>query len=361
MNADSPSLVNRFSEELIAFPKHVSFDGDAVRPNGEPLSSAQVQWLAIVIDSAIRATELNLRDPNIFAFVGPVSPKLHISLRPELNAFASKADGGSVTVSLNLLLALEASSSAVNFIVDSLASDSLEQEEFLRIASAPPKEHLVFEVGSFAKIWRESLAGHATVMPSSGAQDLPPGIRTGLTYLIVGHELGHWKECVYRKEVWDGELSATTEMINQWLRDGDSVVRQPIKNAIREHLSNEEVLSEWTREIHADQSAMLHLRSADVVAWSQSPRMLKHQYLCMGLYFAMLRAFEVFRLLDGSPDMGGHPPAHVRQSLFMYIQGKKFRASELDFCLRQYLVGYLAYGIFEQILGAYAAAERTKG
>ncbi len=237
------------------------------------------------------------------------------------------------------------------FLSDAKAANVRSIDELERFR--PPKD-CVKEVEALMNSWYESAQeGWSKFYSPLGT---PTGTESFLVQqvstLVVGHELGHWTEAIYRAEAWKALLALTRQHIQTWEQSehGVSSVERELSHRL---LQDPTVLDNWTREVCADAIGFEHC--AKEFGYGFAPSLSMMTNVATGLYFGLLRMLDVFheRVVGVAPDNESHPPANVRRSLFIHRKASEMGLAYDEFMVRQWGAGLAITIMLEKVLDEY--------
>ncbi len=192
--------------------------------------------------------------------------------------------------------------------------------------------------------------------------DIHQSMARGMVFLLVGHELTHWLETIYKPAEWARMLREFEGHYATWLKEDRSLSRDR-RQAAAAVLRDRTMLSNWIKEIHADCGGYdFAVATATHGGWVRGPSahgLVARVQIQMAFWFWLLKLFELYSHARGRPPgVRTHPPAAVRSAVFHHVQAKRSRMSPRDFSVRGFGAGTAAQFLLARILEAYL---RTRG
>jgi hypothetical protein len=356
-----------FEKHLIAFPPNVSFQGEPRNADGSDLSDDQLHWLAFVLEPVTSATqEIILPQPDRFRVRGSrIAPKTVITFSGMPNASARISGEGELKVHIGILFAFMSLPLTLHAIRELMTGPGVDVAALERFR--PPPE-VIGELDRLMDAWDRSAESgwRLATLPStpdsrtddSEATDEHVTVK-GMTSILLGHELTHWFETIYKRGEWARMMKEVRERYRTWLRAEKQVSPEAIEE-VEALLRRGDVLDNWVRETHADCGAYDFACASDTLGgWIRGPEAAPYVMevnINMALFFSLLTLFEVWARLRGAVgDISTHPPASIRRAVFYHIQAKKLGMSQEDFLFRQFGAGTAIDYIMGRIIGEYMA------
>ena len=348
-----------FDKQLVVFPPNVSFRGDVCRLDGNELSDTDLDILKWIVAQVTSATkEIALPDLDRFKTNSPIiSPKTIINFSGLPNAFARISGEGDLEFHLGILFTFESLPATFELINRMITGHSSFSPSDLQ--NFKPPDEVIYEIDSLMDAWdTSSNSGWTQVVLPTTAFSSHRGrsnMNRGMTYLIIGHELTHWFETIYKDAEWARMMTEMKDHLSTWLAEEKLLVRHQVMENVKRLLKDVAVLDSWVRELHADCGAFDYLYATKTHGgWDASRQKLMDTYVHMAFFFSLLTVFEIYAQTTGQKvDVTTHPPAIVRRAVFCHIQAKRNRMSQEDFLFRQFGAGTVVGYIMEAIIREY--------
>ncbi|MGD0952599.1 MAG: hypothetical protein ABR985_09430 [Methanotrichaceae archaeon] len=353
-----------FRKQQVTFPPHVSFRGEVRRTDGSDLRDEELDLLKWIITPIAQATEkIVFPDPSQTKLGrSTVSPKTVINFSGMPNASARVSGEGELEIHLGLLFALHSLFTTFG-LVNRLIKGS--QSSFSDLENFKPPHEVITELDQLMDAWdKSSKSGWTQSILPRGIAPTPVDkdslmhsemMYRGLTYIVVGHEITHWLETIYKDAEWMRKMTEVKAHLSTWLAEEKLMVPPHVVDNARQLLKEPDVLDAWVREINADCGALdFSYASNTLGGMYKSREALMRIYIQMALFFSILRLFEAYAQATGHEiNVITHPPASIRRAVFCHIQAKRYHMSEEDFLLHQFGAGAAVSFIMDAIIGDY--------
>jgi hypothetical protein len=355
-----------FQRHQILFSPNVSFRGELRKADGSDLSDDELHWLAFVLEPVTSATEeIILQRPERFTVGRPkVTPKTVITFSGMPNASARIVGEDELEVHIGVLFAFLSLKLSVNTVRQLMTGPAVDVGALERFR--PPPE-VIAELDRLMDAWDKSAAtgwSLATLppTPASVANQVPDDWMTplkGMASILLGHELTHWFQTIYKPAEWARMMDETGSAIRDWMRAQKRVSRKEVEE-IEALLRDDAVFANWVREAHADSGAYDYACDTSTHGgWIRGPDAAPYVMevnINMAFFFAVLTLLEVWGMLRGvSGDFRTHPPVGVRKALFHHVQAKKADMSQEDFLFRQFGAGTVVNHVMARTIDEYVA------
>ena len=272
---------------------------------------------------------------------------------------------GELEVHLGILFAFYSLSLTFEVIKRVITGDQL---SFSDLESFKPPKEVISEIGRLMDAWDESSrTGWArAILPARVGRsskvdaNVADMVERGMTYIVVGHELTHWFETIYKDAEWGRMMTEVEGHLSTWLAEERKLVSPQVLANVRKLLKDPAAPDSWVREIHADCGAFdFFYASSTHGGWSASSEDLMRANIHMSFFFALLSLFEVHAQNSGVDlDVTTHPPAVIRRAVFCHIMAKRHGMSQQDFMLIQFGAGFAVGCLMEAIIAEYV---KTRG
>jgi hypothetical protein len=354
------SIEDELRAQHIFYPAHIEFRGTLKKVDGGHLDSNDLYYLSFIFRPVAKATEnIILPDKERYNIdSNTVSPKTIINMSALPTASAQKGDAGKLEISLGILFAFNSLPSTVTLIQNLLKKDTYEISD---IQNFKVSSDILSEIDALMNSWYKSFqSGWKELFLSlSGKKDLKPlklkHFSDSLVFVVVGHELAHWFESIYKQAEWTRIMNETERYINTCLLEDSIFIGKKVTENIKLLLNKRNVLDNWKKEVRADTEAFDYLASSCSFGGRiQSREILRDNYVTMAYFFSLLTMFEIFFQRVGIDlDVSTHPPAATRRAIFNHIQRKKCNMSLHDYMFTQNGSGFFVSCIMEKIISEY--------
>ena len=346
-------------ENDINVPSNVEFKGMVYTIDGKPLDKGMIDFLKWVFVPVFQSTS-GIIIPRTGEFkidAEKISPRTIINLSGLPNASASVLNEGLVQIYLGILFVFSAISNTVDIIFSILDKGIISFENLLNFN--PPDEILDEIDGLFHALKKSQESNWLHIfLPHIGEKNINKHfvrITNGMASIIIGHELTHWFETIYKKEAWDKKLAVVDDGIESWLNSEHVLVKKEKFENAKAHLADKNIRKSWINEVNADIGAFKYSQNtATMGGWMRSPEILKETYILLEFLFSIVHLFEIFNYKNGiKNNMSTHPPSVIRRSIFHHIAAKRFGMSELDYANKQNGAGLAVRILMEVIIDKY--------
>ncbi|QDU23309.1 hypothetical protein [Urbifossiella limnaea] len=344
-------------DELVVFPPHIGFKGNPGNADGSELSRLQCDLLKWMIEPVQGATEcIVLPKPDRYKGEPKmVTPKTIINFSGMPNASARTFAGGELEIHLGLLTAFASLPKTYTLVNREL---SCSEHRLDQLASFDPPRAVLLEIASLARAWEMSeQANWQLLVPViDGLESSASRVGgRGMVYLVVGHELTHWFESLYKDAEWERMMAEIRGHIVTWLDEESALVRPAVLATAREALRDPTVMDSWVREFHADMGGFEYLHATETHGgWAKSPEKLASAYMHVSFFFALNAMVEThLERREHEYDHRSHPPWNIRRAVFCHIQAKRMGMSQQDYLFRQFGAGFATSILMDRILDVY--------
>jgi hypothetical protein len=345
-------------DQFVFIPPHVTFEGNPGNPEGGELTSSQCNQLKWMIEPVSSATK-KIVLPNPARYKGEpreVTPKTIINFSGMPNASARTFGTGELEIHLGLVTAFASLPQTYGLVAAVLAGGTAIRFDQLIQFEPPPA--VLLELDTLVRTWQMSeKAGWRLMVPALAGlvpnAEIGAGGR-GMIYVVVGHELTHWFEVLYKEAEWERMMAEVRGHVATWL-DEEMMLPPAVLSTARQALRDPAVLSAWTREFHADAGAFEYLHATMTHGgWHTTPEKLASAHSHMSFFFALNAMVEEYLERRGhTSDHRTHPPWNIRRAVFCHIQAKRLKLSQQDFMTRQFGYGLATAILMDRILDAY--------
>ena len=346
-----------WEKERVAFSPNMSFRGEVRNMDGSELNEKQLDILKWMIEPVSATTqEIHLSQPDRFSVADPIiAPKTVISFSGMPNAAARVSGSGELEINLGILFAFASLPATYQLLTDMLRSTEMDISD---LQSFRPPNAVISELDGLMGAWDSaSRSGWRSIgMPRRFAE--PGSLHRRMVFLVIGHELTHWFETIYKDAEWARMMKEVDGHYHSWLKEEKLLVRPEVLGNARRLLKDRAVLSNWVRETHADCGAYDYAgASATFGGWvkgDEARRKLMQINVNMAIFFWLNSLLELYtESRGGEIDVTTHPPAAIRRAIFVHIQAKKQGMSQQEFLFRQFGAGIAAGFLLERIAEEY--------
>src|SRR5207245_2462106 len=109
-------------------------------------------------------------------------------------------------------------------------------------------------------------------------------------YIVLGHELTHWFQTIYKESEWTRKLKEVNGHLDTWAAEEKVMVRPEVIENAKRLLRNPAVREALVNEIHADCGAFDYFYASETAGWRGwvSPQdTLMRAYVHMAVFFSL--------------------------------------------------------------------------
>lgn len=288
-----------------------------------------------------------------------VMPEVIFSCDPRPEAFTIVREEGSVQANLGFFLTGLMLSGTIDWLNNMMSrSEKLSLDDIVAIEIP---SQIVGEMKRVLELWR--------VIETTGVCDIVPILTEcgserfaridhtlwGMCFFVFYHEIAHWLQLVWRREVWEGLMNRTLQHLDDWC----ALPRDPfIPSSVWQFATN--VLSSgsparraWAEEIQCDLISMGSCTEA-FMGWQRvlvpDERFARQRtYVAQAMtYSLVLELQELYaeNMARRQLTFETHPPTRLRRRIVGYINAKEGNMS-----LAQYDTTVWGSGTFVTLVG----------
>jgi hypothetical protein len=334
------TLREKSSDNIFTLPTNVWVRGEMRHADGSELSGQELdalKWIISPVASAVQEIRLPPPLDRFKVRTQAVFPKTVIDLSGMQCPYTWMSGEPRLVIPLGIIMTLQFLPATFRLLDRILAS---EQQDIEQLSHFQPPDEVIREIDRLIKAWDAS-SGSTGVTPRNW--DTSQRAR-GLVHVVVGHELGHWMEAIYKDAVWARKMRDVEGYYRSWLKEENVFVNSTIMKDVRQLLRDKNILHHWIRETLADcdsfQSFFTNMTFGGWIKGSDARPQLREAYVGMSVLFSILGLHEMYAKSRGAPpDVTTHPSAVIRLAIFCHIQAKKLRMSQETFLFQQFGAG----------------------
>jgi len=291
--------------------------GIPVDENGEKIDFSMLFADVLSIIKGVTYPETNKYKKDINEELNKI--KVVLDFSPVPNAYANSKSLGVNLGMISLFLSIPDLSEHILNILKHGNKISIDEYSRYKIP-----ENILSELNEILLCWKVIHESNWTKFsfPKSFLEEKNTPIYLNLLRILVGHELGHWEENIYREDEWESLMKDMEDNIYSWIEHIEAINSDYAKE-VRDFLeSDSDIIENWKREVFSDVRGCFFCKNA--LGWGFNQERQLELHLSISLYFFVLRLLEIF--CDQNElelDYHTHPTGTMRESIFMYIYAKE--------------------------------------